>query len=50
MNPRVKQVIPQQNFTLQLVFTNDEIKLFDVKPYLSIGIFKEGNYIPLRTR
>jgi hypothetical protein len=41
MNPRVKKVIPKGDFTLQLVFTNDEVKLFDAKPYLSIGIFKE---------
>jgi hypothetical protein len=41
MNPRVKEVIANSDFTLKIVFTNDEIKNFDVKPYLEIGIFKE---------
>lgn len=41
MNPRVKHVKPQSNYTLLLVFTNNEQKIFDVKPYLGKGIFKE---------
>jgi hypothetical protein len=41
MNPRVKIVIPANDFTLELVFTNDEKKVFDVKPYLNFGIFSE---------
>ncbi len=41
MNPRVTNVKPQQNFTLVLTFTNGEVKSFDVKPYLDIGLFKE---------
>jgi hypothetical protein len=41
MNPRVKEVHPLENYRLLLVFTNDERKVFDIKPYLSIGIFKE---------
>lgn len=41
MNPRVKNVIPKQDYTLEIEFTNNEIKLFDMKPYLEIGIFKE---------
>ena len=41
MNPRVKHVIPGNDFTLELVFTNDEKKVFDVKPYLNFGIFSE---------
>jgi len=32
---------PSQNFTLQITFSNGESKVFDVKPYLGIGIFKE---------
>jgi hypothetical protein len=35
------QVIPDQNFILHLVFTNGEKKLFDCKPYLDLGVFKE---------
>jgi len=41
MNPRVKAVTPHPDYTLTLVFANDEVKAFDVKPYLHIGIFRE---------
>ena len=41
MNPRVKNVKPAENYTLMLTFTNNEIRLFDMKPYLEIGIFRE---------
>ena len=41
MNPRVKEVKPEHNFTLLITFSNVEVKHFDVKPYLTIGIFKE---------
>ncbi len=41
MNPRVKQVKPNPAYTLTLTFTNGEVKIFDVKPYLNIGVFKE---------
>ena len=41
MNPRVKDVKPNPDHTLTLVFDNGERKVFDVKPYLDKGIFKE---------
>ncbi len=41
MNPRVIQVKPEENFILLITFSNGEVKTFDVKPYLSIGLFKE---------
>jgi hypothetical protein len=41
MNPRVELVKPNPDYTLTLVFSNGEIRLFDVKPYLEFGIFKE---------
>lgn len=41
MNPRVKDVKPNPDYKLTLVFANGEIKSFDVKPYMNIGIFKE---------
>jgi len=41
MNPRVINVRPEQNFKLLITFNNGEMKSFDVKPYLEIGIFKE---------
>ena len=40
MNPRVKMVKPNSDYTITLVFTNGEVKRFDVKPYLNIGIFQ----------
>jgi hypothetical protein len=41
MNPRVKHVKPNPDYTITLTFTNEEVKVFDMKPYLEIGIFKE---------
>lgn len=40
-NPRVESVLPNSDYTLTLKFTNGEIRLFDVKPYLDKGIFQE---------
>lgn len=39
----VKNVKPLDNFKLLLTFENHENRIFDVKPYLSLGIFKELN-------
>ncbi len=41
MNPRIKKVKPTCNYQIILTFTNNEKKIFDVKPYLDFGIFKE---------
>ncbi len=41
MNPRVKAVKPNPDYTITLLFTNGETKCFDVKPYLDKGIFRE---------
>jgi len=41
MNPRVADVKPLDDYRLDMVFTNHERRLFDVKPYLTIGIFQE---------
>jgi hypothetical protein len=43
MNPRVSEVKPGNDFTLLLTFNNGEVKSFDVKPYLGIGISKQLN-------
>jgi len=40
MNPRVKEVYPIEDYQLRLIFNNGEEKIFDVKPYLNIGVFK----------
>ena len=41
MNPRVRNVQANKDFTLSLTFDNNEKKTFDVKPYLEYGVFKE---------
>ncbi len=41
MNPRVKDVRPEKNYRLVITFTNREVRLFDVTPYLSRGVFRE---------
>lgn len=41
MNPSVKAVKPNSDYTLTLTFTNGEVKIFDVKPYVTKGIFRE---------
>jgi hypothetical protein len=41
VNPRIKSVKPNPDHTLTLTFTNGEVKTFDVKPYLDMGIFRE---------
>jgi hypothetical protein len=47
MNPRVKAVKPNPDYTLTLLFANEQVRLFDVKPYLDIGIFTELKDISL---
>jgi hypothetical protein len=47
MNPRVRDVTPHDDYTLTLVFTNAEVRVFDVKPYLEHGVFQELNDIAL---
>ena len=34
MNPRVKDVKPNPDYALTLIFTNGEVEIFDVKPHL----------------
>jgi hypothetical protein len=41
MNPRVKTVRANADFTLMLCFTNGEQRVFDMRPYLGHGIFTE---------
>ena len=41
MNLRVVGVKPNHDYTLTLTFENGQVRLFDVKPYLDIGIFRE---------
>ncbi len=41
MNPRVKLVKPLCDYQLLLEFTNNEIGIYDCKPLLNFGVFKE---------
>lgn len=41
MNPRVKGVKPNSDYTITVSFTNGERRKFDVKPYLDKGFFRE---------
>ncbi len=41
MNPRVVSVTPDDDFTLVLGFANGETRVFDCKPYLHEGVFRE---------
>jgi hypothetical protein len=47
MNPRVTNVKPSDNYTLNVWFSNGEKGIFDVKPYLDKGIFRELRNIPV---
>ena len=41
MNPRVVAVEAKTDHILKLSFENNEVKMFDVSPFLDKGIFKE---------
>jgi len=41
MNPRVKKVKPEIDYTLHIWFSNGEEGILDIKPYLDKGIFRE---------
>lgn len=41
MNPRVRSARPNPDYTRTIEFANGELKVFDVRPYLDKGIFRE---------
>lgn len=43
----VKQVVPKEDYKLLLTFENGEKRLFDMKPYLDIGLSKQLKDIKL---
>lgn len=45
MNPRAKKVHVKEGFTLEVEFSNGEIRLFDVTPFLQYPVYK-----PLKDR
>jgi hypothetical protein len=50
MNPRVKQVIPRDDYKLMLLFSNGEKRVYDCSHLLDLGVFRElqnKNYFKL---
>ncbi|MEI8373045.1 MAG: DUF2442 domain-containing protein [Planctomycetota bacterium] len=41
MDPRVKEVTPEDDYRLQIVFTNGETGIYDCRPLLDFGVFRE---------
>ena len=41
MNPRVIEVRANEDYTLSLEFENGERKVYDVRPLLDFGVFRE---------
>ena len=41
MNPRVKDVTSLADYQLKIVFTNGEAGIYDCRPLLNFGVFKE---------
>ena len=39
MNPYVKHVRPLENNQMEVTFENGEHRIFDLKPYLTLGVF-----------
>src|SRR5918912_1764488 len=47
MNPYVKSVRPQEDYCLLLTFENGEKRIFDLKPFLNKGVFKDLKNVSL---
>ena len=41
MNPRVVSVIPTDDYHLEITFTNGETGVYDCRPLLDFGVFRE---------
>ncbi len=41
MNPRVRAVVPRDDYKLEITFTNGEVGVFDCAHLLSFGVFQE---------
>jgi hypothetical protein len=41
MNPRVAAVVPKDDHTLEIEFTNGEVGIYDCAPLLDFGVFQE---------
>jgi hypothetical protein len=41
MNPRVESVKPGDDYLLEIIFSNGETGIFDCRPLLDFGVFRE---------
>jgi hypothetical protein len=41
MNPRVRSVVPRDDCSLEIEFSNGEIGVYDCQPLLDFGVFQE---------
>jgi hypothetical protein len=41
MNPRVQAVVPRDDYSLEVTFTNGEVGIYDCTHLLSFGVFQE---------
>jgi len=41
LNPRVKSVVPKDDFKLEITFGNGEVGIYDCAPLLDFGVFQE---------
>ena len=41
LNPRVTAVVPNDDYTLTLTFTNGEVRVYDMRPWLDKGVFRD---------
>jgi hypothetical protein len=41
MNPRVKAVVAKDDYTLEVTFSNGQVRVFDCAPLLDFGVFTE---------
>ncbi len=41
MNPRVTAVVPRDDYSLEIEFSNCEIGIYDCRPILNFGVFQE---------
>jgi hypothetical protein len=41
MNPRVKAVVAKDDYTLEITFSNGQVRVFDCTPLLDFGVFTE---------
>lgn len=41
MTPNITDVKPQDDYQILLTFDNGEVRIFDMKPYINKGFFKQ---------